>query len=390
MMTAMIIAKLAPVLWLGLLSLRGGFWLAEDRDDLTPPSPPPTGGWPSIVAVLPARNEADVVGDAVRSLLSQDYAGEFSIVLVDDQSEDGTAEAGRAGAAALDAGERLTVLAGQPRPAGWTGKLWALDQGIGHVEASGETPEFLLLSDADIAYAPDALTRLVARAESEKLVLTSWMAKLNCTSWAERALIPAFIFFFQKLYPFRWINRPQARTAGAAGGCMLVRRKALAAIGGIVAIRGELIDDCALGGRLKAQGPICLQLTERAISLRPYARLGDIRRMVARSAYAQLRYSPVLLVGTALGMALTYLAPPVLALFGPEAARPWAGGAWLLMAFAFQPTLRFYRLSPIWGVAMPAIAAVYLWFTVDSAWQHARGRGGLWKGRVQAPGSEAP
>jgi hopene-associated glycosyltransferase HpnB len=383
----MIIAGLAFAVWLGLLTLRGGFWRAEDREDLAPAGPPPAGGWPAVTAVLPARNEADVVGGVVRSLLSQDYAGRLSIVLVDDQSEDGTAEAARTGAALLGAGERLTVLAGQPRPAGWTGKLWALEQGIRQVEASGASSEFLLLSDADIGYAPDALTRLVARAEADGLALASWMAKLNCTSRAERALIPAFIFFFQMLYPFRWINRPRARTAGAAGGCMLVRRRALAAIGGIAAIRGELIDDCALGRRLKGEGPIRLELTERAVSLRPYPRLGDIRRMVARSAYAQLRYSPLLLAGTALGMALTYLAPPLLALFGPAPARPWAGAAWLLMAFAFQPTLRFYRVSPIWGVAMPAIAAVYLWFTIDSAWQHGRGRGGLWKGRVQAPGA---
>jgi hopene-associated glycosyltransferase HpnB len=389
MSMATIIAGIASIIWLGLLTQRGGFWRAEDREDLAPPAPPPAGGWPAVVAVLPARNEADVVGGVVRSLLSQDYPGRLDVVLVDDQSDDGTAEAARAGAASVGAEGRLTVLSGAARPSGWTGKVWALEQGIRHVEAEATAPDFLLLSDADIAYAPDALVRLVARAEAEGLVLSSWMAKLNCASWVERALIPAFIFFFQMLYPFRWINQPRARTAGAAGGCMLVRRRALAAAGGIAAIRGELIDDCALGRRLKAQGPIRLELTERATSLRPYAGVDDIRRMVARSAYAQLRYSPLLLVGTVLGMALAYLAPPLLALFGPEPARPWAGTAWLLMAFAFQPTLRFYRVSPIWSVALPLIAAVYLWFTIDSAWQHSRGRGGLWKGRVQAPGAEA-
>jgi hopene-associated glycosyltransferase HpnB len=389
MSAAMIFAGVALVVWVGLLTLRGGFWRAEEREDLAPPAPPPDGGWPAVTAVLPARNEADVVGGVVRSLLSQDYPGRLDVVLVDDQSEDATAAVARAVAAQLGAGGRLTVLAGQPRPAGWTGKLWALEQGVRHAEEAGGAPEFLLLSDADIAYAPDALARLVARSKAEGLVLASWMAKLNCTSWAERALIPAFIFFFQLLYPFRWINRPSARTAGAAGGCMLVRGRALAAAGGIAAVRGELIDDCALGRKLKGQGPIRLELSERAVSLRPYLRLDDIRRMVARSAYAQLRYSSLLLSGAVLAMGLVFLSPPLVALFGPEPARPWAGAAWLLMAFAFQPTLRFYRVSPIWGVAMPAIAAVYLWFTVDSAWQHGRGRGGLWKGRAQAPGAKA-
>ncbi len=219
-------------------------------------------------------------------------------------------------------------------------------------------------------------------------MLTSLMVKLRCESFAERAAIPAFIFFFQMLYPFSWVNRPHSAVAAAAGGCMLVRADALRKAGGIEVIRGALIDDCALAKALKAHGPIWLGLTERVHSIRPYPAFADIRRMVARSAYAQLRYSPLLLLATVAGMVLTYLLPPLLAIFGSGAARILALAAWLLMAIAFQPTLRFYRLSPLWGIALPAIALQYMLFTLDSAYQYMRGRGGSWKGRVQANVSE--
>ncbi len=249
-------------------------------------------------------------------------------------------------------------------------------------------PPFLLLTDADIAYAPDMVGELVAESLAGGLVLNSRMARLSCGNLAERALIPAFVFFFQMLYPFAWANRPGNRIAAAAGGCMLLRRQALAAAGGIQSIRRELIDDCALARRLKTQGPIRLALSERVRSLRPYAGIGEIRRMVARSAYAQLGFSPPLLGGMVLGMALTYLAPPLLALFAGGPARLLGLAGWAAMACAYQPILRFYRLSPLWGAALPAIAALYLAFTLDSAWQHRRGRGGFWKGRAQAPRSE--
>jgi hopene-associated glycosyltransferase HpnB len=384
------LAVLSLAIWAYLLLGRGGFWRASERDDRTPaPAPLPArlpGGAPAAVtAVIPARDEADVVGRAVTSLLTQDFAGRLDIVLVDDQSSDGTAETARRAAAALGAAARLTVLAGTPLPAGWTGKLWALQQGIDHVLARPAPADFLLLTDADIAYAPGTVSALAAEAAAEGLVLNSRMAKLTCANPAERALIPAFIFFFQMLYPFAWVNRPARPVAAAAGGCMLLRRAALLEAGGIESIRSELIDDCALARRLKARGPIRLTLTERVQSLRPYAGLGEIRRMVARSAYAQLRFSPVLLAGTATGMILTYLMPPLIAVFGSA----WLLGlaAWAAMALAFQPVLRFYRLSPFWGLALPAIAGLYLLFTLDSAWQHWRGRGGFWKGRAQAPGS---
>jgi hopene-associated glycosyltransferase HpnB len=278
----------------------------------------------------------------------------------------------------------VVVLRAEPRPPGWTGKVWALQQGIAHAATLRDPPQYLLLTDADIVYAPDALAHLVTRARAGGLVLTSLMAKLNCESLAERALIPAFVFFFQMLYPFAWVGRRTMGTAAAAGGCMLVEARALESAGGMAAIRKALIDDCALAAIMKAEGPIWLGLTERAASVRPYPRLDDIRAMVSRSAYAQLRYSPLLLAGTLVGMAVTYLAPPLLAIFASYPSSAFGIAAWLLMAIALQPTLRFYRVSPLWGLALPLIAAAYLVFTLDSAYQHWRGRGGMWKGRPQA------
>jgi hopene-associated glycosyltransferase HpnB len=376
------IALAALVIWLYLLLGRGEFWRAKERDDWTAAA---SAEWPAVTAVVPARDEADVIGQSLASLLAQDYPGEFRVIIVDDQSRDGTADVARR--AAAGAGDRLTVLSGKPLPPGWTGKLWAMQQGI--ERADEQKPEFLLLTDADIAYAPDTLRNLVAHAQERGLVLTSLMAKLRCESFAERALIPAFIFFFQMLYPFGWVNRRENPMAGAAGGCMLVRREALHAVGGIASIRDDLIDDCALGRRLKRVGPIWLALTNRVRSLRPYPAVEDIRRMVSRTAYCQLRYSPLLLAGTAAGMALTYLAAPLLAIFAAGLPQLIGALVWLMMVVAFYPTLRFYGLSSLWGVALPLIALAYLVFTLDSAYQHARGRGGLWKGRVQARAPES-
>jgi hopene-associated glycosyltransferase HpnB len=372
------LAALTLAVWLYLIVGRGGFWLARERDD----GGPVPAAWPGVVAVIPARNEAEGVGECIGSLLRQDYAGPFSIVLVDDQSTDETAAVATHAAGAAGLADRLTVLSGRALPAGWTGKLWAMKQGVD--EAGLRAPTYLLFTDADIAYASETLTRLVARAEKDGLVLNSLMVKLRSESPADRGLIPAFVFFFQMLYPFAWVNRPQSRTAAAAGGCMLASSNALRAAGGIESIRGALIDDCALARRLKQQGTISLSLTERVHSIRAYPALGDIRSMVARSAYAQLRFSPLLLAATVAGMALTSVAPVLLALFGDGLARAFGIAAWAIMALAFQPTLRLYRLSPLWGVALPAIALVYMAFTLDSAYQHARGAGGLWKGRVQA------
>jgi hopene-associated glycosyltransferase HpnB len=368
---------LVPVaIWLYLLAGRGMFWVMAERDDADDPSEP--AAWPSVVAVVPARNEADVIAHSVGSLLEQDYPGDFRIVLVDDQSSDSTGDAARA----LDAAGKLTVLTGAPRPAGWTGKLWAVKQGV----AAAGTPEYLWLTDADIRHQPNNLRKLMARATRGNLVLTSLMVKLHCASWAEAYLIPAFVFFFDMLYPFRWVNDPKNKTAAAAGGCMLVKRTALEAAGGIEAIHGEIIDDCALGRAMKARGPIWLGLTGRAASIRPYRGMGEIRAMVARSAYAQLGYSPLLLLGTLVGMIAVYVAAPVLAIFAAAPVQAYGISAWAAMTLAFQPILRFYRLSPLWGLALPLIGLVYALFTLDSAIQHWRGRGGMWKGRAQAMG----
>ena len=294
-MLEQIIAVLAVAVWLYLVIAHGGFWRCAERDDDALPAPP---SWPRAVAVVPARNEAETIDASIGSLLRQDYPGPFSVLLVDDDSSDGTAEIAAGAATAAGRAERLTIVTGSPLPGGWAGKLWALQQGIDVADRQEQAPTYLLLTDADIVHAPDLVRSLVARAEAQDLVLTSLMAKLRCQSLAERLLVPAFIFFFQMLYPFSWVNRRQSSTAGAAGGCMLVRADALRRSGGIEAIRHALIDDCALAHRLKAQGPIWLGLTERVHSIRAYPHIGDIRRMVARSAYAQLRYSPLLLAGT--------------------------------------------------------------------------------------------
>ncbi len=328
-----------------------------------------------------------LIANSVGSLLDLDYPGPFAVILVDDQSTDGTAAAAKA-AAGRRPERSLTVLSGRPLPGGWTGKVWAMKQGADHAEHLADQPRYLLFCDADIAFAKDALRRLVARADAQGLGLTSLMAKLRCESPAERGLIPAFVFFFQMLYPFQWVNRPDCETAAAAGGCMLVGRQELQAAGGLAAIRDELIDDCALARILKGVGPIWLGLTERVRSLRPYQHVSDVGRMIARSAYEQLGRSPLLLAGTVAAMGITYLAPPLLALFAPGPARLVGTATWLLMALTYQPMLRFYRVNPLWGGLLPLIGGAYMVFTLLSAYQHASGRGGYWKGRVGANASE--
>ena len=376
------LAALSFFIWLYMVWGRGFFWLARERDDRDEPADP--ANWPSVCAVVPARDEADVIARSIGSLLAQDYPGDFHVVLVDDDSSDGTADAARDVAKAQGREDRLHVIGGAPLPTGWTGKLWAVSQGVAYASAMDAPPEHLLLTDADIAHSPDNVRKLVARAEAGNLVLVSLMAKLHCETWAERILIPAFVFFFDMLYPFGQVNDPKSAMAAAAGGVMLIRRDALQAAGGIAAIRTAIIDDCAMGALLKQRGSIWLGLTERATSLRPYVSFGEIARMVSRSAYAQLRYSPLLLAGTLLGMILVYLLPPLFAVFGQGTVRYAGLGAWVLMTLSFQPMLRFYNRSPLWGVALPAIGTLYAIFTVQSAVQVWRGKGGFWKGRAQA------
>jgi hopene-associated glycosyltransferase HpnB len=358
---------LALAIWLGLLGT--GFWLCTERDDRVRVAEPTH--WPDVVAVIPARNEADVIARSLGSVAAQDYPGSFRVVLVDDNSGDGTGAIARAI-------RDVAVLTGAPLAPGWTGKLWALSQGI----AGAGKPQFLWLTDADIQHDSDTLRRLVGIALTKDRRLVSFMAKLHCRTWAERALVPAFIWFFMMLYPFNWINR-RGPLAGAAGGCVLVERTALEAAGGVAAMRGALIDDCTLGTLIKRQGRIWLGLTHRSRSIRPYQRAGEIAAMISRSAYAQLRYNPAILALTILGLALVF-GLPVALLFARGTPQLLGLVTCLLMFAAYQPLLRFYRRSPLWGLALPLVASFYAWCTLASAWQHAQGRGGMWKGRAQA------
>ena len=376
-MSALTVAAFLPLAaWLYLLLDRGTFWRARERDDAE--QIPELAHWPAVTAIMPARNEADVIAQSIGSLLAQNYPGTFRIVLVDDQSDDGTGGIARV----LAESDKLDVIHGETAPHGWTGKLWAMSQGAAH--AASHAPDYFWFTDADIAHVPDNLRQLVARAEHDNLALTSLMAKLSCINPAERFFIPAFVYFFQMLYPFAWVNDRNNRTAAAAGGCMLVNRAALERAGGLGAIRNALIDDCALAKLMKVHGPIWLGLTERSLSIRPYESMNAIRRMVARSAYAQLNYSPLLLVGTLTGLLIVFVAPVLFALVGTGVGRLGGVAAWLMMAASFLPMLRFYNRPPIWSLALPAIGFLYAAFTLDSAVQHWRGRGGMWKGRAQA------
>jgi len=397
----LLIAWLSLVIWLVLFFARGGFWRAVPAPALSATTLHAVGNaeiarrgaWPALVAVVPARNEVDVIGRAVGSLLKQDYAGAFHVIVVDDHSTAGSADAAQAAARELGLEDRLTVLTAAPLPSGWSGKVWAQSQGIGAVDSLGLPADFLFLTDADIHHPADAASQLVARAILEDRDLVSLMVRLRCDSTWEKALIPAFVFFFAKLYPFAWVNDVKKPTAGAAGGCMMVRRSALVEAGGIESIRGELIDDCSLAARLKHRNggnhtrPIRLDLAERSESLRPYEDWRDVWNMIARTAFTQLRYSPLLLAGTLVGMLLIYIVPPVFALgFG---ARAWpACAAWALMCIAYAPMLRYYRRSLLWAPALPVVALFYVSATIGSAVRYWRGKGGQWKARVQAPTQE--
>ena len=381
------ISLIPLAIWAYLLLGRGWFWLCRERDDsaATIKAQNAPDAWPGVVAIIPARDEADMIARSACSLLRQDYPGPFSVVVVDDQSTDGTAAVASNAASDTHAADRLKIVAGNGPPPGWTGKLSAMRQGLAEVEGSALAPEFVLFTDADIAYAPHVLSRLVAIARAKNSVLTSLMVRLRCESAAERWLAPAFVFFFQMLYPFAWVNDPRLTTAAAAGGCMLVRREALHAAGGLEAVRNALIDDCALGALMKRQGPIWLGLTEDVDSLRAYSTFADFHRMVARSAFAELRYSRLRLAGAIGGMALVYVAPPLFAIFARGVTQIAGALAWAMMALSLMPTLRLYERPLIGGFALPAIAAAYVAFTFDSAYQYWRGRGGYWTGRIQAP-----
>ena len=413
--------------WIYLVAAHGGFWRTGQR---LPPRRPATATaghdqWPAVAAVVPARNEADSLPGTLPALLAQDYPGEFRVLLVDDGSDDGTggvaAELGEK--AARDGGAPLTVVSGRPRPDGWAGKVWAMSQGLaaavgtgggaqaglsagtskaGRAAATPQTgaaamarPAYVLFTDADIAWAPTALRDLVRAAEDDDRALVSQMALLRAETAWERAIVPAFVYFFAQLYPFKKVNDPKSRTRAAAGGCMLIRAEALEKAGGLEPMRGALIDDVALGTLLKKHGNrIWLGLTTDIRSARPYPSLASLWHMIARSAYVQLRYNPLLLAGTLIGLLLLYAVPPagvITALIGAAAGSTGAATAvtgiagllgWALMTASYVPMLRFYRLSPFRAPTLPLIALLYAAMTADSARRHYSGRAVSWRGRA--------
>jgi len=409
---AAIACSLAVITWGYLLAGHGGYWRTDQR---LPPSADGPRSWPSVAAVVPARNEAAVLPGTLPTLLAQDYPGALAVVLVDDDSSDGTpgvaAALGRAVAPAQGCepsrpagvppastgpgstvSSRLRVVSGRPAPPGWAGKVWAMQQGL---RAAGDAA-YILFTDADIGYAPGVVAALVRAAEADDRAMVSQMALLRAETFWERQLVPAFVYFFAQLYPFRRVNRPGGRTAAAAGGCMLVRRSALEAAGGLERIRGARIDDVALGRLLKnppAPARCWLGLTTDVTSRRPYPRLSGLWDMIARSAYTQLRYSPVVLTGTLAGLLWLYALPPAAALGGLGWLAAGGGGSagwlaaaglagWAIMSVSYVPMLRLYRLSPWRAPGLPLIAVMYAAMTADSARRYYAGRGGEWKGRT--------
>ena len=373
MITAAVLGALCVAIWLYVLLMRGGFWR------VSAPREQPTR-YAKVVAIIPARNEAEVIGRAVASLLAQSSV-EISVIVVDDNSTDATAEVVLQAANAHTG--RVIVIQGAPLPEGWSGKLWAVQQGI--EEAKKYRADYLLLTDADIEHAPGNVASLVTLAERGRYDLASYMVKLECKSVAERLLIPPFVYFFLQLYPPKWISDPRSRTAGAAGGCMLVRPEALNRAAAMHSIRYEIIDDCALARAVKRSGGrVWLGLTQSAASIRPYQSFGAIERMIARSAFNQLSHSTLMLVVAIIGLLVTYVVPIAL-LFGPA---PWLGVAAIaLMLISYYPMVRYYRLNPLWTLTLPLAAIFYMGATIDSAIRYWTGRGGEWKGRVRGEAS---
>ena len=375
-MLPLVIAAIPVLIWVYLLLGRGQFWrVAPPRAVVLP------AAGRRVVVVVPARNEAAVIGSTVTSLARQSFNGVIHLIVIDDDSTDGTAEVAVAAARAAGASPRLTLLHSVALPVGWTGKLWALSQGV--AAAAELDPDYFLFTDADTCHGSTSVASLVADAEAHDLDLVSRMVKLSTASFAERLLIPAFVFFFFKLYPPAWVAAPERKLAAAAGGCMLIRPQALARAGGVQAIRSQIIDDCALARAVKASGGrISLELAADTRSLRGYASATEIGAMISRTAFAQLRHSYLLLAATLLGLFLTYLLPGLLLAADPPRVY-WGLAAVLLMSFCYLPMVRFYGLSPLWSLCLPVIALFYAGAVIHSAVQYARGSGGRWKGRVQ-------
>lgn len=383
-MTWIILTSISLLIWIYLILFRNNFWYCDQylEDDLT------LTNSPNITVIIPARNEADVLPISLNSLLKQDYQTKYNIILIDDQSEDQTGNIAKEIADKQFKADYLTVIQGKSLPQGWSGKLWAMNQGINYAEKTFKT-DYFLLTDADINHSENNLTQLVAKAEKDNLDLVSLMVLLRTKSLWEKWLIPVFIFFFQKLYPFPAVNNPNNKVSGAAGGCILIRAEALQRIGGIASLKETLIDDCTLAKLVKDSLPpnhgIWLGLTKTTTSLREYSNLTPIWNMVARTAFTQLNYSPLLLIGTVIGMFLTYLVAPVGLIVGIMSGNLpviiLSLIIWGLMSLSYYPTVRWYNLNPIGIFSLPAIAFLYSLMTIDSAIRHWQGKGGQWKGR---------
>lgn len=379
-MLCVALAAFSSLIWLYLLSGRGRYW----AERLQPWPTKETYTTPDVVVVVPARDEEAVIAKSIRSLIRQDYTGPFKIVLVDDHSTDKTAALAREVSENLYQMARLHIIQAPPLPEGWSGKLWAMQAGLSEAKKLLPKAEYVLFTDADIEHNTGSLRELVVRAESGKLALASFMVKLNCASWAEKFLVPAFVYFFAMLYPFSKVRHARSNVAAAAGGAMLARCSALEAAGGLSVLKDALIDDCTLAKHLKKQGPIWLGLSANTFSLREYMDIKPIWDMIARTAYAQLFYSPFLLLVCVVGMVLTFLVPVFAALFCGGQGAGLGFITWALMALSYIPMLRFYGLPPLYGLALPFIAFFYLLATLDSAFRYYTGRGGEWKGRIQA------
>ncbi len=374
-----LIAAIPLVIWIYLFFLRGNFWqLQEDSAE-----PKPLERWPRVVAIVPARNEAETIARSVSSLAKQDYSGEFSVIIADDHSSDGTGALAMKAAQECGSSERISIHSAAELPQGWTGKVWAMNEGVR--AAAVQTPEFFWFTDADIEHAPDTLRRLVVRADEDSLDLASLMVLLRARTFPERLLIPPFLYFFLTLYPPRRIADAKSLTAGAAGGCILLRRTALGRIGGLAAIQNEVIDDCALARAVKKSGgKIWMRLTRASVSMRSYRTFAEIRDLIARTAFTQLRYSFVFLIATLIGLLGTYVLPVVSFFQGDDPAWFLAATAICLMAVSFGVIVRFYDLRFLWTLTLPIAAMFYAYATFVSAVRYWLGRGAQWKGRAQA------
>jgi hopene-associated glycosyltransferase HpnB len=378
----LIIAIACLFLWLSLLLFWGQFWLGVQLS----PSQKTLESYPCVCVVIPARDEAEVIANSLESVLQQNYAGNLAVILVDDNSSDDTAKIAQKTANNLEKITQLHLISGQALPPGWKGKLWALEQGINYAKQVIK-PDYILLTDADICHHNSNLTELITKAETEQLDLVSLMVLLRCQSFWEKLLIPAFVFFFQKLYPFKLVNNPHSFVAAAAGGCILIRANTLEKIGGVASLKNALIDDCTLAKKVKEnQGKIWLGLTQNTISLRPYDSLKSIWDMVARTAFYQLNYSWLLLIGTILGLVFVYLIPLMAIIWGiinQDITVTIIGLiTYCLITVAYFPTIKLYQIFPLWSCLLSAIAFFYGLMTIDSALKHLQGQGGSWKGRV--------